>query len=455
MFEPHILWGRFYFAAGFILLLSLGSGMRLAAQELPLKRDLPGTDSIACPEIDPTIQPSPEEVDQANRLGSDADQALMLGNQERARDLLARATELDPISAELAYRYGRILEALDETELAVEQFCRALALGSREQGIGDARPRLEALARALEPEIPEEARDEFLNGLLQADVGNFSGAEKAFGNAFFSAPHWADAVYNRGVANARLGDAEGAVEDFERYLTLRPDAQDAIQVSRRVGQLQVLAPRPNPGKAFSLGLLMPGLGQFHSGRTLAGVTVLAFAGASAGAGVLSTDPEGTCSGTLDCRPFLWPGLGFAAVVTVAGALESFFWARDTRPEAGTVLALGLALPGMGQFSTGRAQLGLAVVAVSGAATAVGVLSTKESGTCSGTLDCRPHFWKGLAVAGAVSIAGAFEAFGRRLGQGEVEPSRPLASVANKPAFRGPSLSMRGPRLDLNLFQVLF
>ncbi len=131
MSEPQLVWGRVVFAAGLITLLTVGCGRSLEAQELPLKRALPGTDSIACPEIDPSIQPSPEEIDQATRLGSDADQANMLGDQVRARDLLERATELDPTSAELTYRYGRILESLGETEPAIDQFCRALALGSK------------------------------------------------------------------------------------------------------------------------------------------------------------------------------------------------------------------------------------------------------------------------------------------------------------------------------------
>ncbi len=272
--------------------------MRLDAQQLPLKRGLPGSDSIACPEIDLTVRPSPEEVDQASRMGSDADQALMLGNQERARDLLARATELNPISAELAYRYGRSLESLNETEPAIEQFCRALALGSREQGIGDARPRLEALARAREPDLSEAARSQFLNGLLQADLGNLRGAEEAFGTAILAAPDWADAVYNRGIIRIRLGLPDPAVEDLQQYLALRPDADDAILVSQRIGQLQI---RPtssvSAGTALGLGLVIPGMGQFYSGRALGGFGVLALAGGAIATGFLIEEVQVKCVGS--------------------------------------------------------------------------------------------------------------------------------------------------------------
>ena len=358
MSEPKHSWGRFFFAAGSISLLFLGRGVGLTAQELPLKRGLPGADSIACPEIDLTLVPSPEEADQANRLGSDADQSLILGNQERARDLLARATELDPTSAELAYRYGRILESLEETEPAIEQFCRALALGSREQGIGDARPRLEALARSREPDLSEEARSQFLNGLLQADLGNLLGAEEAFGIAFISAQDWADAVYNRGIIRVRLGQPDPAVEDLQAYLALRPDADDAILVSQRIGQLQI---RPgssvSAGTALGLGILIPGMGQFYSGRAKGGFAVLALAGGAIAAGLLIEEVEVRCVGTApssgDCppdrvisedttNPYLMHGLAAAGVIAVVGAIEAYFKAKAPQfGDVGEIVAMDL------------------------------------------------------------------------------------------------------------------
>jgi tetratricopeptide (TPR) repeat protein len=326
----------------------MGSAPFLEAQELPLKRDVPGTDSIVCPDFRPASQPSEEEMEQARRLGSDAEQALILGNQERARDLLARATELDPTSAELVYRYGRALESLGETEPAIQQFCRALALGSREQGIGDARPRLEALARAREPELPEAARSRFLDGLLQADLGNLEGAAEAFGAAFRAAPDWADAVYNRGVIRIRQENSEAAAEDLQTYLDLRPNAADAILVSQRLGRLQS---RPgasvSPGAALGLGLFIPGMGQFYSGRALGGFSVLALAGGAVATGFLVEKLEVRCVGGSppggDCpsdrvisedtsKPYMTAGLVAAGVVTLVGAIEAYFNVRGSGDE---------------------------------------------------------------------------------------------------------------------------
>lgn len=373
MSETTSFWGRLSFAAGVCLLSLAVQPGPSSPQELPFKRALPGTDSIACPEVDRSGQPSQEEKDQATRLGSDADQANILGNQERARDLLARANELDPTSAELAYRYGRILESLGETDLAIESFCRALALGSREQGIGDARPRLVALARAREPDLSEAARREFLNGLLQADLGNMEGAEEAFGLAFLEAPDWADAVYNRGAARVRLGQRELAVEDLQQYLALNPNAYDAILVSQRIGQLQI---RPtssvSAGTALGLGLVLPGMGQFYSGRALGGLGVLTVAGAAAAAGLLIEKVEVRCVGGApsggDCpadrfisketsKPYQVPGLVAAGVITLVGAVEAFIKARRTggeeEGEAPQVELLGASLQGPAVSASGR------------------------------------------------------------------------------------------------------
>ena len=334
--------GRLSILIGWWVLIPFCSAHSLAGQDLPLKRALPGTDSISCPEIDTSLSPGEEEMEQARRLGSDADQALILGNQERARDLLARAVELDPTSAELAYRYGRILESLQEVEPAIEQFCRALGLGSREQGIGDARPRLEALARAREPEIPEGARSHFLNGLLQADLGNLEVADTAFGSAFAVAPDWPDAVYNRGVIRIRLGNQEGAVADLQVYLDLHPNAADAILVSQRIGQLQTRgASSVSPGTALGLGLVIPGMGQFYSGRAKGGFSVLALAGGAIAAGYFIQKEEVRCVGSApsggcpadriisveNTRPYLVPSLAAGGVVAVIGAIEAYLKIR--------------------------------------------------------------------------------------------------------------------------------
>jgi len=182
-----------------------------------------------------------------------------------------------------------------------------------------------------------------LNALLQADLGNMPGAEEAFTASSLSAPEWADAVYNRGIIRIRLGQPEMAVEDLQQYLALRPNAEDAILVSQRIGQLQI---RPtstvSPGTAFGLGLIIPGMGQFYSGRALGGFSVLAVAGGAIAAGFLIQEEEVRCVGSApsggECppnriistgtnNPYMVHSLAAAGVVMVIGAVEAYFKAK--------------------------------------------------------------------------------------------------------------------------------
>jgi tetratricopeptide (TPR) repeat protein len=269
---------------------------------------------------------------------------MILGDMERARDLLARATEVDPSSADLAYRYARILEDLGDRPGAIAQFCRVLALESALPGLEDAEARLQTLAEADRVEIPEAAVEEYERGLALVEEGDLEAAVEAFALAYGNAPGWADAVYNRGVLQATLGLRAPAIADFQEYLALRPNALDAIVVSQRIGQLESPGRLPSPGAALALGVI-PGMGHFYSGRGLGGVTVLGLAGAALAAGFLIEEvtvqcldvvssgqacPPDRILGESTDQPYKTAALGVAAAVTVIGAVEAFIKARRVR-----------------------------------------------------------------------------------------------------------------------------
>lgn len=372
--------GLFSPDAGWFLLFSLLVASSLGAQELPLKRTLPGIDPFSCPPLPPSREPGAEEQAQARVLGSTADQSLVLGDQARARDLLERAVQLDPLSAELAYRYARILEDLGEAAPAIQQLCRSLGLGSEELGIEDVRTRLDALVRSQQPQIPDRAIAEFSNGLTQFDLGNLPEAIRAFDLAYQIAPDWPDPLFNRGVVRARQGDIDEAVSDLQLYLTLRPDGRDAIAVSQRIGQLQAATPLPSAGATLALGLI-PGMGQFYSGRALGGFTVLALAGGAAAAGFLIEKVETRCIGALpaggECppdriieevtsNPYKTPGLLAAGAVTVIGAIEAFIKVRRSnagRSEETVALEVGPASIHLPRMSAWGTRLNLDLVRV--------------------------------------------------------------------------------------------
>ncbi len=315
----------------------------------------------------------------ARQLASSAAQAVILGDLDRARSLLDRATQLDPSSADLAYRHARVLEEHGDRASAMSEYCRVLASDSLVEGANDARDRLEALAAANRPVVAAPAIAAFREGLAQVDAGRLERAVTSFDSATASAPQWPEAVYDRGVILARLGRAAEATRDLRKYLELRPDAPDAISISQRIGELQSLAlvSAPSPGAALVLGILIPGMGQFYSGRVVGGLTVLGLAGGAVAAAFLikkvdvqclsepgpgGTCPEGQVLREEVHRPYQLAGLGAAAAIGVIGAIEAFvkLRGRGGAGQASASIDLGPAkVGGLGiAASRGRVDLRL-------------------------------------------------------------------------------------------------
>ncbi|MDZ7779459.1 MAG: tetratricopeptide repeat protein [Gemmatimonadota bacterium] len=323
------------------------SALPLQAQDLPFSRDYPGAAPYECPAFDEPEVAGAEARTQAAQLASSAAQSVILGDLARAQAMLDRATELDPASADLAYRRARVLEDLGERSDALTEYCRAIALAGDGSGARDAEERLQALVEAEYSALPEDAIAEMEAGLEAVERDALGEALSAFEAATDEAPNWAAAVYNRAVALDRSGRSADASRAFSRYLDLRPEAPDAIAVSRRIGQLQSEALRdvPSPGAALALGVLAPGMGQFYSGRPLGGLTVLTLTGGAVAAGFLIQEEEVRCVGTVEpgggcppdqvvsretSRPYFTASLAAAAGVAVVGAVEAFFSARGRR-----------------------------------------------------------------------------------------------------------------------------
>jgi tetratricopeptide (TPR) repeat protein len=332
-----------------MLALGLLSGSPVAAQDLPFLRDYRAPGPYRCPGLVAPPTPSAEERAQVAELTSSSDQAMMLGDLSRAAALLDRATELDPASAELAYRHARVLEDLARVPAAVDEYCRALELAP-DEGTRDARTRLEYLVARDRATLPGGAIVAFGAGLSAADRGALSVALTLFERAAAQAPTWASAEYNRGAVLARQGRGREATTALLRYLELRPDAPDAIAVLQRVGQLQSLAVRddPRPDVTVALGVLLPGMGHFYAGRPIGGFTVLALAGGALAAGYLVKEvdircltsvpsgqrcPESDVVSRRTDRPYLALAVGAAAAAGVIGAIEAFFDVRGRRAPA--------------------------------------------------------------------------------------------------------------------------
>ncbi len=114
---------------------------------------------------------------------------------------------------------------------------------------------------AAEPAGPSDAdrataREAYGRGQTHLEAGEFEQAEAAFMEAYGAVPN---PVVLIGVAHARErgGNAVGAVESYERYLTERADAPDRAEVEQSIAELRarpatlVLTSTP-PGAAITI-----------------------------------------------------------------------------------------------------------------------------------------------------------------------------------------------------------
>ena len=101
----------------------------------------------------------------------------------------------------------------------------------------------------------------------------------------------------------------------------------------------------NPQGAFLRGMLIPGLGEFYVDRPGRGVFFLGGAGGALAWGILSTKviedclvqpsagqtcPPAQLVGTTTERPYLVPGLGIAAALSLIGAIDAYVGAKSAR-----------------------------------------------------------------------------------------------------------------------------
>lgn len=336
----------------------------LAGQALAPKTAAAADPARPCPERPAPAPPSAEQRGSAERLVANAAQAAILGDDAAARDLFRRAAELDPTDASVAYRLARLHEDLGDGAAAAAEYCRYLALAPDSP---DAPEVVARVARLGPPggEAGERAGAAFGDGLRRLDEGRGAEAGAAFTAALRDRPGWPEAHYNRALALIAAGDREGAARDLERYLELAPGAPDTRRVRDAVRALRRPPPAFTAGGSLARGLLVPGLGQLHTGRPAVGAAVLGGAALALYAGLaeeevtrtaVAQDPFGNpyeYRYRARERPRLGAGLGAAAAITLAGAAEAYLYARRAASGGprlaigpsggGTTVAVGIAL----------------------------------------------------------------------------------------------------------------
>ena len=317
----------------------------LAGQDLILRRDLPPLPVNACEARGYVFAAGPAPVSEvaldAEGLASEASQAAILGEYQRARDLLAEAAETDPTSSTISYSFGRLLEGGGELEPALAEYCRFLVIAPDAVEVEDVEQRVERIGREVGALGASPARAAFEEGIASFDRADYDQAILDFSRALVEQPEWGQAHYNRAVAYLRSDrDAAGAA-DLEFDLELAPEAEDRDEIEALLAEIGPVT-QYSPQRALVSGLFIPGMGYFYPGRSGAGILALGAAGAAAGFAILQTEvnvqcasppvngecPAGQVVSETTKRPLLLPGLAAAAAITVFGAVHASRGARS-------------------------------------------------------------------------------------------------------------------------------
>jgi tetratricopeptide (TPR) repeat protein len=302
------------------------------------KRGVDANGGVRCPTLPRASTPGQNERARARELTTLGQQAAITGDNRAARDLFRQAAEIDPSDPGIAYYLARSFESLGEAPQAMREYCRALSLAPSGPDAADTRERLGRLTLVTRT-LPEASAALFTTGIAHYEKRRYREAAAAFDSVIRSAPEWEPAYYNRALTNTALDRADRAVRDYERYLELAPDAPDRMAVAREILRLRRSA--LSPATALVAGVV-PGVGQFYTRRPLFGVLVAAGVG---GAAYLAfrekdetrtetfVDPFGNVREfevTERVRPNYTVGLVAAAGITLASALEAYFYARRSR-----------------------------------------------------------------------------------------------------------------------------
>jgi tetratricopeptide (TPR) repeat protein len=315
------------------------------AQPLPAKRALSSTSVLPCPAPAANAAPARSDSPDVRRLMALGHEAAIVGDHRQARDVFLDAARLSPGDERIAYQLGRAYEELGDRPAAVREYCRFLALTPQAADAADVRTRVTALAApAVGGATPSaQATTMFRVGVGHLDQRRWREAVDAFGRVIQALPRAAEAYYDRGLALAALGEREPALRDFERYLALRPAAEDQAVVRAQIDALR--RPVWSTNTALVTGLVVPGLGQVYTSRPWIGLGVAAVAGTSLFMAFRSVEreetnvysfppgfdpPTYTQVDTVTKHPYYATGLAVFATLTIGAAFEAARYARRSR-----------------------------------------------------------------------------------------------------------------------------
>lgn len=339
---------RAFVPAAIAMISPIALSAQVPSQALSPKRTLTTGPAPGC-DIAPSGAVARRDNAEARRLAAAGQEAALIGDQAAARDAFARAAVLNPGDERIAYDLGRAHEELSDTSKSIAEFCRYLTLSPAGREAADVRDRLLRLVPRPAQQRAQDVQVAFRLGLVLFDDARYEAAARAFDDVVRNAPTAPEGYFNRGLSRAAGGQRADALKDLEQYRANAPTVDDRVEVGRAIEVLR--RPVFSPGGTFVRSIL-PGFGQFSTGRPIRGAVVLVAAVGSAAFAFTSTttekqinyvDPNGVPAPYIETtteRPYFAPAIGAAAALTVIGMIEAVMYARGTQRGATIVVRRG-------------------------------------------------------------------------------------------------------------------
>jgi len=187
--------------------------------------------------LEKTLELNPEQPGANAQLGIIAVEA---GQNERAAELFDRELEISPDAVPVAINRAVVLGRLGRQDEAIEAFEQVIEMDPGQvdayselaniyTGLGEDAKAEEVLDRMEGVATPDPALW-FNLGANASNQDRYDHARTCYLKAVSLDPTFGDAIRELGYLEIRAGDQPRALEYFDRYLELKPDAADAGQI---------------------------------------------------------------------------------------------------------------------------------------------------------------------------------------------------------------------------------
>jgi tetratricopeptide (TPR) repeat protein len=171
-------------------------------------------------------------VAESGRLFEKATELYKAGRYGEAVEAFDRAYALNPV-AQIRYNQAACLDMLGKRELAAQRYEAYLKEAPGASDAGQVQTRI----TKLRGDALTAAREAFDRGQVAFRAGRFKDAASEFAAAYEQKP-LPEFLFNRAAALEQSGDTARAVQTFQLYLSMAPNAADADKVRVHIQKLQ-------------------------------------------------------------------------------------------------------------------------------------------------------------------------------------------------------------------------